>query len=227
MDAMNDDGTATSGRRVFLLAGAFAGAQARRIGFVGIAAPLAAGALIALAGACWLHAAGKESATLAMMVLMQAYPLVVGVCAVSALTGDSLVEVQAALPVEFRAVQTLRAGMVLVGAAAGAFAMYAPLDAMGIVYRDIGWAGAVTPVGGAALMVLVAYAASALAGAAKGATLVAVAAWLFFALIWDPNVAPLVAQRGVPLLVMLAASACVWCALGAPEYAWRKMGGAR
>ena len=77
------------------------------------------------------------------------------------------------------------------------------------------------------LMVLAAYAAAALAGSSRSAALVIVAVWLFFALVWDPNVPQLVLQRGLPLLVLCLLCACVWRALGASEYAWRKLGGAR
>ena len=205
---------------------ALVGAQVRRVRALGIVVPLVAGALIALVGACWAHVAGTASAAMAMLAFMQAYPLTVGVCAVAVLAGDPLVEVQAASPVEFRAVQTLRASVLLAAGAAGAALMFVPLEALGIVYRDIGWAGAFTPVGGAALMVLTAYAAVALVGSSRNATLLVVAVWLFFALVWDPNVPQLALQRGLPLLVLLAAGASVWRALGAPEYAWSRLGGA-
>lgn len=206
---------------------ALAAAQARRVRVVGVVVPMAVGACIAVVGAWWAHAAGATAAALAMLAFTQAYPLTVGVCAVAAFTGDPLVELQTATPAEFRAVQTLRGAVVLAAAAAGALAMFAPLEAMGIVYRDVGWMGLVTPVGGAALMVLAAYVAAALAGSSRNASLAVVAAWLFFALVWDPNVAPLALQRGLPLLVLLPAAACVWRALGAPENAWNRLGGAR
>lgn len=206
---------------------ALAGAQMRRVRGAGIVVPLATGALIALVGACWACAAGKVPAAMGMLAVSQAYPLAVGVCAATVLTGDPLVEVQTASPTEFRAVQTLRAALLLAAGMAGALLMFAPLEALGLVYRDIGWAGAVTPVGGAALMVLAAFSAAALAGSSRGASLVVVAAWLFFALVWDPNVLQLALQRGLPLLVLLAIGACVWHALGSPEYAWRMIGRAR
>ena len=110
---------------------------------------------------------------------------------------------------------------------AGALLMFAPLEVLGLVYRDIGWAGALTPVGGAALMVLAAYVAVTVAGSSRSASLAVVAIWLFFALVWDPNMPMLALQRGLPLAVLLAAGAGVWRALGSPEYAWRKLGGAR
>lgn len=206
---------------------ALAGAQVRRVRAVGIAVPLAAGAAVALVGACWACAAGTVPATMAMLALTQAYPLTVGVCAVSVLSGDPLVELQAASPVEFRTVQTLRAALLLAAGMAGALLMFVPLEALGLVYRDIGWAGAVTPMGGAALMVLAAYVAAALAGSPRNASLAVVATWLFFALVWDPSVPMLALQRGLPLLVLLAADACVWRALSSPEYAWSRLGGAR
>ena len=206
---------------------ALAAAQTWRVRAVGIVVPVAVGACIAAVGACWVLAAGAMAATHAMLAFTQAYPLAVGVCAVAVFTGDPLVEVQAATPAEFRAVQTLRGAIVLAAAAVGALVMFVPLEALGLVYRDIGWAGAITPVGGATLMVLAAYAAAALAGSSRSAALVVVAVWLFFALVWDPNVPQLVLQRGLPLLVLCLLCACVWRALGASEYAWRKLGGAR
>lgn len=216
-----------SGRLTGPAVRALVAAQARRVRAVGVVVPVAAGACIAAAGACWAHAAGASSATMATLALTQVYPLTVGVCAVAVLAGDPLVEVQAASPVEYRAVQTLRAVILLAAGAVGALVMFVPLQALGIVYRDIGWAGALTPVGGAALMVLTAYVAAALTGSSRNASLAVVAVWLFFALVWDPNVPLLALQRGLPLLALLAAAACVWRALGAPEYAWRKLGGAR
>lgn len=210
-----------SGRR------ALAGAQVRRVFAAGIVVPLAVGAAVALVGACWAYAAGAEPATMAMIAFTQAYPLTVGVCAVAVLEGDPLVEVQTASPVEFRCVQTLRAGLLLAAGMAGALLMFAPLEAQGLVYGDIGWVGVVTPMGGAVLMVLAAYVAAAVAGSSRNASLAVVATWLFFALVWDPNMPMLALQRGLPLAVLLAAGAGVWRALGSPEYAWRKLGGAR
>lgn len=222
MDTGHDSGCLTGPGMRALVA-----AQVRRVRAVGIVLPLAVGAAIALVGACWACAAGVAPATMAMLAFMQAYSLAVGVCAVAVLAGDLLVEVQAASPVEFRCVQTLRAGLLLAAGMAGALLMFAPLEALGIVYRDIGWAGGVTPVGGAALMVLAAYVAVAVAGSSRSASLAVVAIWLFFALVWDPNMPQLALQRGLPLAVLLAAGAGVWRALGSPEYTWRKLGGVR
>ena len=115
----------------------------------------------------------------------------------------------------------------LVAAAVGGFALFASLHLAGAIYGDAGWVGALSPAGGAALMVLVAYAA-ALSGSTRATTLVVMLVWLFFALIWDPNTASMPAlQRGLPLLVLLAVGACAWHALGSPERVWRKLGGAR
>ena len=121
----------------------------------------------------------------------------------------------------------VHAAVLLVAAVAGGFALFAPLHLAGAIYGDAGWVGALSPAGGAALMVLVAYAA-ALSGSTRATTLVVMLVWLFFALIWDPNTASMPAlQRGLPLLVLLAVGACAWRALGSPERVWRKLGGAR
>ena len=202
-------------------------AQARRVRVVGIAVPLATAALVAIAGSCWALAAGPASAALAMLGIMPLYAAAAGMCAAAVFTGDSLVELHASTPTEFRAVQTLRAAVLLVAAVAGGFALFAPLHLAGAIYGDAGWVGALSPAGGAALMVLVAYAA-ALSGSTRATTLVVMLVWLFFALIWDPNTASMPAlQRGLPLLVLLAVGACAWRALGSPERVWRKLGGAR
>ena len=196
-------------------------AQARRVRVVGIAVPLATAALVAIAGSCWALAAGPASAALAMLGIMPLYAAAAGMCAAAVFTGDALVELHASTPTEFRAVQTLRAAVLLVAAVAGGFALFAPLHLAGAIY------GALSPAGGAALMVLVAYAA-ALSGSTRATTLVVMLVWLFFALIWDPNTASMPAlQRGLPLLVLLAVGACAWRALGSPERVWRKLGGAR
>ena len=195
-------------------------AQARRVRVVGIAVPLATAALVAIAGSCWALAAGPASAALAMLGIMPLYAAAAGMCAAAVFTGDALVELHASTPTEFRAV-------LLVAAVAGGFALFAPLHLAGAIYGDAGWVGALSPAGGAALMVLVAYAA-ALSGSTRATTLVVMLVWLFFALIWDPNTASMPAlQRGLPLLVLLAVGACAWRALGSPERVWRKLGGAR
>lgn len=206
---------------------ALVGAQVKRVGLVGVVVPMIVGALIPLVGAIWSSAWGTDAATLAMLAFVQFYAVAVGMCAVTAFTGDPLVEVQAAMPVEFRAVQTVRAVLLLAGGAVGALAMFVPLETLGLVYADRGWIGAVTPVAGAMIMVLVAYAAVAAAESARAASLVVVATWLFFALFWDPNVISLVAQRGAPSLVALALAAGAWKALGVPGFAQSKKGEGR
>ena len=206
---------------------ALVGAQVKRVGLVGVVVPAIVGALISLVGAIWSSAWGADAATLAMLAFAQIYPVSVGMCAVAVLSGDSIVELQAATPTGFRAVQTVRAALLLFGGAAGALAMFVPLEALGLVYADRGWVGAVTPVVGAMIMVLVAYTAMAAAESARAASLVVVATWLFFALFWDPNVISLVAQRGAPLLVALALAAGAWKALGVPGFAQSKKGEGR
>ena len=123
-----------------------------------------------------------------MLGIMPLYAAAAGMCAAAVFTGDALVELHASTPTEFRAVQTMRAAVLLVAAAAGGFALFAPLHLAGAIYGDAGWVGALSPAGGAALMVLVAYAA-ALSGSTRATTLVVMLVWLFFALIWDPNTA--------------------------------------
>lgn len=201
---------------------ALVGAQFNRAGVVAVVVPVAVGALIALVGAIWSFAAGVVSAALAMFAISQLYPVSAGMCAVAVLAGDPLVEVQAASPVGFRAAQTVRVALLLVGCAAGALAMFVPLEALGLVYADRGWVGVVTPVVGAMIMVLASFAAVTATGSARTASLVAVALWLFFALFWDPNVVPLAAQRGVPLLAALSFAAGAWRALGVPGFAQSK-----
>ena len=93
-------------------------AQARRVRVVGIAVPLATAALVAIAGSCWALAAGPASAALAMLGIMPLYAAAAGMCAAAVFTGDALVELHASTPTEFRAVQTLRAAVLLVAYAA-------------------------------------------------------------------------------------------------------------
>lgn len=144
-------------------------AQARRVRVVGIAVPLATAALVAIAGSCWALAAGPASAALAMLGIMPLYAAAAGMCAAAVFTGDALVELHASTPMEFRTVQTMRAAVLLVAAAVGGFALFAPLHLAGAIYGDAGWVGALSPAGGAALMVLVAYAA-ALSGSTRATT---------------------------------------------------------
>ena len=123
-------------------------AQARRVRVVGIAVPLATAALVAIAGSCWALAAGPASAALAMLGIMPLYAAAAGMCAAAVFTGDALVELHASTPTEFRAVQTLRAAVLLVAAVAGGFALFAPLHLAGAIYGDAGWVGALSPAGG-------------------------------------------------------------------------------
>ena len=126
-------------------------AQARRVRVVGIAVPLATAVLIAIAGSCWALAAGPASAALAMLGIMPLYAAAAGMCAAAVFTGDTLVELHASTPMEFRTVQTMRAAVLLVAAAVGGFALFASLHLAGAIYGDAGWVGALSPAGGAAL----------------------------------------------------------------------------
>ena len=116
-------------------------AQARRVRVVGIAVPLATAVLIAIAGSCWALAAGPASAALAMLGIMPLYAAAAGMCAAAVFTGDTLVELHASTPMEFRTVQTMRAAVLLVAAAVGGFALFASLHLAGAIYGDAGFAG--------------------------------------------------------------------------------------
>ncbi|MFR1638488.1 MAG: hypothetical protein ACLSVD_04510 [Eggerthellaceae bacterium] len=152
---------------------------------MGIAVPLATAVLIAIAGSCWALAADRRRPRSPCWGSCRSTPPP-RACAAAVFTGDTLVELHASTPMEFRTVQTMRAAVLLVAAAVGGFALFASLHLAGAIYGDAGWVGALSPAGGAALMVLVAYAA-ALSGSTRATTLVVMLVWLFFALIWDPN----------------------------------------
>lgn len=201
-------------------------AQLHRIGMVAGVIPLVVGLALAAIGAMWLNGAGKMPATVAMTAFAPLYPVVAGMCAVSVFTGDPLIELQSSTPVGFRAVQAARLGAVLAGSALGAFAMFAPLHMLGVYPQDGGWISSLSPVGGAVVLVLLAYAVATASGTARVTTFAVVAAWLFFALVWDPNMVTLGTQRGIPLLVVALASAVAWFLLGNAERTMKKTGGA-
>lgn len=217
-----DSIAASAGCLSFRLSLALFGTQIRRFGAVAVLVPVAAGAILAGIGAAWLYGAGRTPALLAMMAFTELYPVAVGMCAVSVLAGDSLVEVQGSTPVGFRSVQTVRLVVVLIGGFLGAIAMFAPLHLLGIYPRDTGWASFLFPAGGAAVMAFLAYSAVSLSGAAATASLAVAAAWLFLALIWDPNMVSLASQRGIPLLAACAACSFAWRSLGNVERALPK-----
>ena len=215
-------------RMVSRMVPALAGAQARRIGRIGCAMPLIAGASIAVAGAVSAGLMGVQGATMLLIALVPLYILAVGLNAVAVLAGDPLAELQGSTPTGIRAVQTMRAVLLAVGGAVGGLIMFAPLHLMGVVYGDIGWASAVTPTGGAVVMVLAAYALSAVADSPRGATFCLMLLWVLLALFWDTNLVSVPAlQRGVPLAAATAAAACAWFALENPERACRKAVGVR
>lgn len=203
-------------------------AQLRCMGRVGCVLPVAAGAAIAAAGAALALAFGAFWAANAMIMLMPLHMLVVGLAALSVLAGDPLVELQGSTPVGVRAVLTMRAALLALGGMAGALVMFAPLHLLGAVYGDVGWASAVSPVGGAAVLVLAAYAAVAAAGSPRGATFFLVLLWVALAFFWDTNLlaAPAL-QRGVPLAAGAVAAFAAWLSLGDPERACAKAVGTR
>ncbi|MFQ9180548.1 MAG: hypothetical protein ACLR3C_12045 [Eggerthella lenta] len=171
----------------------------------------------------------EASAALAMLGIMPLYAAAAGMCAAAVFTGDALVELHASTPtLEFRAVQTLRAAVLLVAAAVRWLrAVRAVASRRCDLRRHAGWVSALSPAGGAALMVLVAYAA-ALSGSTRATTLVVMLVWLFFALIWDPNTASMPAlQRGCRCSCCSPSARAHGAPLGSPERVWRKLGGAR
>ena len=106
--------------------------------------------------------------------------------------------------------------------------MFAPLHALGVVYGDIGWASALSPVGGVVTLALAAYAAVAVLESPRAAAFFVVFAWVALSFFWDPNLAgDPVLQRAVPMAVALAVAAGAWLLLGNPERACAKAVGAR
>lgn len=205
-----------------------AAAQLRCVGRAGCAVPVAAGALAAVVGAVLKVSLGAYAATVVMIAIMPCYLLFVAVGAAALLAGDPLVELHGSTPAGVRAVQTTRAVLLALGGMAGALAMFAPLHLLGVVYGDVGWASAITPVGGAAVLVLAAYAAAAGMGSPRAVTFSVVLLWAVLAFFWDTNLMGVLAlQRGVPLAAALVAAAGAWFALGSSERACAKAVGAR
>ncbi len=205
-----------------------AAAQLHRIGRVGFALPLIAGALVAVVGVVLIAAVGARWTTAVVVMLMPLHSLVVGLASVGVLAGDPLVELHGSTPVGERAVQTMRGALLALAGMAGAFVMFAPLHLLGVVYGDVGWASAATPVGGAAVFVLSAYAAAAAAGSPRGATFCIVLIWVVLSFFWDTNLMTALAlQRGVPLVAAAVAAVGAWLSLGKPERVCAKAVGTR
>lgn len=210
------------------MAPALAAAQLMRVRSAGVAFPVALGALIALAGAAASAVAGVPWTRVASVAFMPLYSLAVGMGAVALLSGDALVELHGSTPVGVRAAWTMRLVLLALAAAVGALVMFAPLHALGVVYGDIGWASALSPVGGVVTLALAAYAAVAVLESPRAAAFFVVFAWVALSFFWDPNLAgDPVLQRAVPMAVALAVAAGAWLLLGNPERACAKAVGAR
>ena len=208
--------------------GDLAAAQLRCVGRIGCIMPLAAGALIAGIGSLMAALLGTFWATSVMIMLMPLHALVVGIAAVAVLAGDPLVELTGSTPVGIRSVLTMRAALVALGGATGALVMFAPLHMLGTVYGDAGWASAISPVGGAMVFALAAYAMSAASGSSRSVTFGIVLGWTFLSLFWDTNTMSMLGvQRGVPMALAFAAAAGAWFSLGDPERAHGKAVGTR
>ena len=215
-------------RMLLRMAPALAVAQLMRVRNAGVAFPVALGALIALAGAAASAVAGVPWTRVASVAFMPLYSLAVGMGAVALLSSDALVELHGSTPVGVRAVWTTRLALLVLAAAVGALVMFAPLHALGVVYGDIGWASALSPVGGAVALALAAYAAVAVLESPRAAAFCVVFAWMALSFFWDPNLAgDPVLQRAVPLAVALTAASGAWLSLGSPERACAKAVGAR
>lgn len=205
-----------------------AAAQLHRIGRVGFALPLIAGALIAVVGVVLSAAVDAQWTTAVVIMLMPLHSLVIGLASVGVLAGDPLVELHGSTPVGERAVQTMRGALLALAGMAGAFVMFAPLHLLGVVYGDVGWPSAATPVGGAVVFVLSAYAAAAAAGSPRGATFCIVLIWVVLSFFWDTNLMTALAlQRGVPLVAAAVAAVGAWLSLGKPERVCAKAVGTR
>ena len=122
----------------------------------------------------------------------------------------------------------MRGALLALAGMAGAFVMFAPLHLLGVVYGDVGWPSAATPVGGAVVFVLSAYAAAAAAGSPRGATFCIVLIWVVLSFFWDTNLMTALAlQRGVPLVAAAVAAVGAWLSLGKPERVCAKAVGTR
>lgn len=188
-------------------------AQMGRVGSFVLACPVLAGGVVAATG--WV-AARMWPATLVvvlMMGLQQLFVVTVGVCAVVALTGDPLVELHEATPTGFRQAQFTRAALVALSSLAGAVVMFAPLHRQHLWPRDQGWVTLLGPAGAVLVVTVVAVVAAAYTWTASSTTLCVMAAWMALAMLWDPYVTWLPAQRGLPL-----AAGCVLLVAG-----WRRL----
>jgi len=149
--------------------------------------------------------------------LAQVFVICVGVCAAVALTGDPLVELHESTQTGFRSVQFIRFGIVTASAVVGAAVMFTPIHLLGTWPRDEGWITLVSPAGAAIFVTMVALAAATFTGTVSATTIAVVAGWVFLALLWDPYVVPLPAQRGLPLIAALVLVAVAWRRLGDSE----------
>jgi hypothetical protein len=182
-----------------------------------LSGPILAGAVVALTG--WFAAVTWPTVQTMTLVnwIAQVFVIAAGVCAAVTLTGDPLIELHESTPTGFRQVQLLRAGLVAVSGLAGAALMFFPLHALQVWPRDEGWISIASPAGSVVIMIVVALVAAAFAGTASSTTIAVVAAWMFLAMLWDPYVLPLPAQRGIPLLVSSGLLVAVWHRLANAE----------
>lgn len=150
--------------------------------------------------------------------LSQVFVICAGVCVAVAVTGDPLVELHESTPTPFRTVQAVRAGIVTLSGIAGAALMFTPLHLLGIWPRDEGWISLASPAGAVTLVAVAALATAAFSGTVSATTIAVIATWIFLALLWDPYVHPLWAQRGLPLLGAAALALIAWKRLEDSEH---------
>lgn len=215
-------------RTVFTSMRALLGVQLRRMGVSKVALPLAVGLAIAAVGAMLTTFMGAHWAATLLIVLMPLYTLTVALVAIGLLAGDPLVELQGSTPTSIRSVQTARAVLLALLGAAGGLVMFVPLHLLGVVYGDVGWASAVSPVVGAVVYVLLVYALAATVDNPRSVTFFIMIAWMALTFFWDTNLLRDPAlQRGVPLALVSVMAVGAWLALGNEERVCRKAVGVR
>lgn len=192
-------------------------AQASRFGSLVLIAPLILGVGVdALGWTATKLTSSSMTATL-VYVLAQVFPLCVGICAAVILVGDRLVEVNESMPTDFRMVSTVRLGLISATAIAGSVVMYGPLHLLHVWPQDGGLASVLRPAGAAFFVIVAVFLLSAYSSSISGATITAVATWIFLTFLWDPHITPIYPQRGIPLVFSFVLLFVAWMRLADSE----------